>query len=66
MNQLLTELGDVLETFQRPENAAPLNVLANVQVVYTFEIMLISIKVDFWDLLKRSFFYNFFRGAIKY
>ena len=66
MNQLLKESSDVLETTQKPENVAQLTVQAYVQVVYTFEIMLISIKVDFWDLLKRSFFYNFFRGAIKY
>ena len=68
MNQLLKESSDVLEATQKPENVAQLTVQGYVQVVYTFEIMLISIKVDFWDLLKRSFFLNFFveLSSIKY
>ena len=60
MNQLLKESSDVLETTQKPENVAQLTVRGNVQVVYTFEIWLISIQVVFRDLLKRSVFFNFF------
>ena len=60
MNQLLKESSDVLETTQKPENVAQLTVQGNVQVVYTFEIWLISIQVVFRDLLKRSVFFNFF------
>ena len=47
MNQLLKESSDVLETTQKPENVAQLTVQGNVQVVYTFEIWLISIQVVF-------------------
>ena len=55
MNQLLEESSDVLETTQKPENVAQLTVQDYVQVVYTFEIMLISIKVVFLGLVKEEF-----------
>ena len=51
MNQLLTELGDVLETFQRPENVAPLDVPANVQVIYTFKLFPCLDKYQGHDLI---------------
>ena len=55
MNQLLKESSDVLETTQKPENVAQLTVQGYVQVVYTFEIMLISIKVVFLGVVKEDF-----------
>ena len=55
MNQLFKESSDVLETTQKPENVAQLTVQDYVQVVYTFEIMLISIKVVFLGLVKEEF-----------
>ena len=55
MNQLLKESSDVLETTQKPENVAQLTVQGYVQVVDTFEIMLISIQVVFSGLVEEEF-----------